>query len=100
MAHFVNLITCEPDVSRVPLCIDSSDFKVCSNCIIYSKPDFLVLKQSMLIRLRVRRSIEKFKYKFALLNIFIRVAPYDLAFISFVLSESPPRGRLTKRCEF
>ncbi|KAL5268604.1 hypothetical protein ACHWQZ_G002452 [Mnemiopsis leidyi] len=28
MSHFVNLITCEPDVSRVPLCIDSSDFKV------------------------------------------------------------------------
>ena len=30
MSHFVNLITCEPDVSRVPLCIDSSDFKVFS----------------------------------------------------------------------
>ena len=28
MSHFVNLITCEPDVSRVPLCIDSSDFEV------------------------------------------------------------------------
>ena len=28
MSHFVKLITCEPDVSRVPLCIDSSDFKV------------------------------------------------------------------------
>ena len=28
MAHFVKLITCEPDISRIPLCIDSSDFEV------------------------------------------------------------------------
>lgn len=31
MRHFVNLITCEPDVSRVPLCLDSSDFQVMIN---------------------------------------------------------------------
>eukprot|EP00116_Pleurobrachia_bachei_P008893 sb/3469155/ len=28
MAHFVRLITSEPDISKIPLCIDSSDFQV------------------------------------------------------------------------
>ena len=28
MTHFCNLIASEPDIARVPLCIDSSDFAV------------------------------------------------------------------------
>ncbi len=28
MSHFCNLIASEPDIARVPLCIDSSDFSV------------------------------------------------------------------------
>ena len=28
MRHFVNLISTEPHIAKVPLCIDSSDFQV------------------------------------------------------------------------
>lgn len=28
MVHFINLLVSEPDIARVPLCVDSSNFDV------------------------------------------------------------------------